>query len=89
LALEIASQVADGLTAIHEQKLVHRDIKPSNIINLSQLGLMWATGRWCGYLTSKSELNHGRLKSTNRGSAFAKYRVGFPRVKTICEEPKQ
>jgi len=32
LALEIASQVAAGLAAIHKQKLVHRDIKPSNIM---------------------------------------------------------
>ena len=32
LALEIASQVAAGLAAIHEQKLVHRDIKPTNIM---------------------------------------------------------
>ena len=31
-ALEIASQVAGGLEAVHEQKLVHRDIKPTNII---------------------------------------------------------
>jgi serine/threonine protein kinase/Flp pilus assembly protein TadD len=32
LALEIATQVASGLTAVHKQKLVHRDIKPSNIM---------------------------------------------------------
>jgi serine/threonine protein kinase len=32
LALEIATQVAHGLVAIHEQKLVHRDIKPTNIM---------------------------------------------------------
>jgi serine/threonine protein kinase len=32
LALEIASQVAAGLAAVHKQKLVHRDIKPSNIV---------------------------------------------------------
>jgi serine/threonine protein kinase len=32
LALEIAMQVAAGLSAVHKQKLVHRDIKPSNII---------------------------------------------------------
>jgi len=32
LALEIASQVAAGLAALHKQKLVHRDIKPTNIM---------------------------------------------------------
>ena len=32
LALEIATQVATGLAAVHEQNLVHRDIKPSNIM---------------------------------------------------------
>jgi hypothetical protein len=31
LALEIATQVAAGLAAVHEQNLVHRDIKPMNI----------------------------------------------------------
>jgi serine/threonine protein kinase len=31
LALEIATQVAVGLAAVHEQNLVHRDIKPGNI----------------------------------------------------------
>ena len=32
LGLEIVSQVAAGLEAVHEQKLVHRDIKPTNIM---------------------------------------------------------
>ena len=32
VALEIATQVAAGLAAIHKRKLVHRDIKPSNIM---------------------------------------------------------
>jgi serine/threonine protein kinase/tetratricopeptide (TPR) repeat protein len=32
LALEIASQAAAGLGAIHKQKLIHRDIKPANIM---------------------------------------------------------
>jgi serine/threonine protein kinase/predicted ATPase len=37
LTLEIATQVAAGLAAIHKQKLVHRDIKPSNImVNLEE-----------------------------------------------------
>jgi serine/threonine protein kinase len=31
-ALEIMSEVAAGLAAIHEQSLVHRDIKPTNIM---------------------------------------------------------
>ena len=32
LALEITTQVASGLAAVHKEKLVHRDIKPSNIM---------------------------------------------------------
>ena len=32
LTLDITSQVAAGLEAVHEQKLVHRDIKPTNIV---------------------------------------------------------
>jgi eukaryotic-like serine/threonine-protein kinase len=32
LALEVATQVAAGLAAVHEQNLVHRDIKPANIM---------------------------------------------------------
>src|SRR5215467_13538197 len=39
LALEIATQIAAGLAAVHKQKLVHRDIKPSNImVNLEEGG---------------------------------------------------
>jgi Protein kinase domain len=32
VALEIMTQVAAGLAAVHEKNLVHRDIKPSNIM---------------------------------------------------------
>src|SRR5262245_20712427 len=32
VALEIVTQVAAGLAAVHKQNLVHRDIKPSNIM---------------------------------------------------------
>src|SRR5262245_32763604 len=43
LALEIASQMAAGLAAVHKQKLVHRDIKPSNImVSLEEGGGMTA-----------------------------------------------
>jgi serine/threonine protein kinase len=43
LALEIASQVAAGLVAVHKQKLVYRDIKPSNImVGLEEGGALTA-----------------------------------------------
>ena len=43
LALEIATQVATGLAAVHKQKLVHRDIKPSNImVSLEEGGVVTA-----------------------------------------------
>jgi serine/threonine protein kinase len=43
VALEIATQVAAGLAAIHKQKLVHRDIKPSNImVSLEEGGAVTA-----------------------------------------------
>src|SRR6202043_1820146 len=43
LALEIATQVAAGLVAVHKQKLVHRDIKQSNImVSLEEGGAVTA-----------------------------------------------
>ena len=43
LALEITTQVAAGLAAVHKQKLVHRDIKPSNImVSLEEDGAVTA-----------------------------------------------
>src|SRR5262249_16190420 len=43
LALEIATQVAAGLAAVHKQKLVHRDIKPNNImVSLEEGGAVTA-----------------------------------------------
>jgi serine/threonine protein kinase len=43
LALEIATQVAAGLAAVHKQKLVHRDIKPGNImVSFEEGGAMTA-----------------------------------------------
>ena len=41
LALDIATQVAAGLAAVHRQALVHRDIKPSNImLSLDHAGVV-------------------------------------------------
>ena len=63
LALEIATQVAAGLAAVHKQKLVHRDIKPSNIMVSFEEG---------GSCNGK---NHrpwaGEARQTNRASEAA------------------
>ena len=43
LALEITTQVAVGLAAVHKRQLVHRDIKPSNImVSLEEGGALTA-----------------------------------------------
>ena len=43
LALEITTQVAAGLSAVHKERLVHRDIKPSNImVSLEEGGALSA-----------------------------------------------
>src|SRR5262249_49044601 len=43
LALEIATQIAAGLAAVHKQKLVHRDTKPGNImVSLEEGGTVTA-----------------------------------------------
>ena len=55
LALEITTQVAAGLAAVHKQKFVHRDIKPSNIIVSRQEG---------GTVTAKI-IDLGLAKSVN------------------------
>ena len=47
LALEVATQVAAGLGAVHEQNLVHRDIKPTNImVRLKEEGGVTAKIIW-------------------------------------------
>jgi protein kinase-like protein len=53
LALEIATQVAGGLAAVHKQKLVHRDIKPSNImVSVEDGGAVSATRIWLVLLST-------------------------------------
>jgi hypothetical protein len=48
LALEIATQAAAGLAAVHEQNLVHRDIKPTNIMVrlIRKIPGIWTRIRW-------------------------------------------
>jgi len=73
LALEITTQIASGLAAVHKEKLVHRDIKPTNIMvrleeggavtaKIIDLGLARATVHEAGSQTAISAL--GRFAGT-------------------------
>src|SRR6516225_1925714 len=70
LALEIATQVAAGLAAVHKQKLVHRDIKPSNImVSLEEGGAVTAKIIDLGLAKSLDETGAQTAISTPGGFA--------------------
>jgi len=70
LALEIATQVAAGLGAVHKQKLVHRDIKPSNImVSLEEGGTVTAKIIDLGLAKPVNELGSQTAISTPGGFA--------------------
>src|ERR1700738_1427723 len=70
LALEIATQVAAGLAAVHKQKLVHRDIKPSNImVSLEDGGAVTAKIIDLGLAKAVNELGSQTAISTPGGFA--------------------
>ena len=69
LALEIATQVAAGLAAVHKQNLVHRDIKPSNIMVSLKEG---------GAVTAKIiDLGLAKTRQTNRLLKLRFQRLGL------------
>jgi serine/threonine protein kinase len=70
LALEIVTQVAIGLAAVHNRKLVHRDIKPSNImVNVEEAGTVTAKIIDLGLAKSLNEL--GAQTAISTPGAFA------------------
>jgi serine/threonine protein kinase len=73
LALEIATQVAAGLAAVHKQKLVHRDIKPSNImVSLEDGGDVTAKIIDLGLAKAVIETGSERLAHAFRQGAHAR-----------------
>jgi serine/threonine protein kinase len=70
LAMEITSQVAAGLAAVHKQHLVHRDIKPSNImVSLEEGGAVTAKVIDLGLAKAVDEPASQRAISTPGGFA--------------------
>lgn len=70
LALEIVTQVASGLAAVHKQKLVHRDIKPSNItVSVEERGTVTTKIIDLGLAKSLNEL--GAQTAISTPGAFA------------------
>ena len=77
LALEIATQVAAGLAAVHKQNLVHRDIKPSNIMVSLEEG---------GAVTAKI-IDLGLAKAVNEPASEAAISIAgsFCRDTGVCQ----
>ncbi len=70
ITLEIATQVAAGLAAVHKQKLVHRDIKPSNImVSLEDGGAVTAKIIDLGFVKAVIEPSSQTAISTPGGFA--------------------
>jgi predicted ATPase len=68
LALEITTQVAAGLAAVHEQNLVHRDIKPGNVmVRLKRDGSITAKIIDLGLAKAVTELSFQTAISTPGG----------------------
>jgi tRNA A-37 threonylcarbamoyl transferase component Bud32 len=70
LALDIATQVAAGLAAVHKKGLVHRDIKPSNImVSLEEGGAVSAKIIDLGLAKTVSEAGSQTVVSVPGGFA--------------------
>jgi len=70
LALDIATQVAAGLAAVHKKRLVHRDIKPSNImVSLEEGGAVSAKIIDLGLAKTVSEAGSQTVVSVPGGFA--------------------
>ena len=81
LALEVATQVAAGLCAVHEQNLVHRDIKPTNImvrlkeggsvtVKIIDLGLAKAVDQSASEAAERAMVNWIRLAANMSLGAY-------------------
>lgn len=58
-ALEIISQIADGLSAAHERGVIHRDLKPENILLCQRNGRDWIELLDFGLALSVTQRNSG------------------------------
>jgi serine/threonine protein kinase len=82
LALEIATQVAAGLAAVHKQKLVHRDIKPSNImVSLEDGGAV--TAKIIDLGLSKAVIESGSQPRFQRLDALPGHRSSLVRSSSL------
>jgi serine/threonine protein kinase len=73
-AMNLITQIGDGLTAAHEKGIVHRDIKPENIIVCQQAGKDWVEIVDFGIALSKKDVQADkRLTSTDHVIGTKRY----------------